>query len=146
MGVKIAMDLYAYSQIKKYLEENGINIPRLRGLRFMKDQELVTEKDIEEETKVWLIWAVYPKAKSINDLHGKKRKKYKLALKHARKQYDIFNKYVGKNVLYVHTRIGGITWDLLGMDEITKHPLYLERVDDYLDSTYCDIYFKLKEN
>lgn len=142
------MDLYAYSQIddlKKYLEENDINVPRLRGLRLMKDEKPITEKDVEEDTKVWLILAVYPKAKSINDLHGKKRKKYKLALKHARKQYDIFNKYVGKNVLYVHARVGGANWDFFGMDEITKHPLYLERVDDYFDSTYCDIYFKLKE-
>ena len=142
------MDLYAYSQIdkyKKYLEENNIGIPRLRGLRLMKEQKLLSDEDIEKETKVWYIWAVYPKAKSANDLHGKARKKYKLALKHARKQYDIFNKYVGKNVLYVHARVGGANWDFFGMDEITKHPLYLERVDDYLDNTYCDIYFKLKE-
>lgn len=143
------MDLYAYGQIddlKKYLEENNIDIPRLRGLRLMKDEELVAEKDIEEETKVWLILAVYPKAKSINDLHGKVRKKYKLALKHARKQYGIFNKYVGNNVLYVHARLGGSNWSFCGGSELEKHPLYLERVDDYFDSTYCDIYFKLKEN
>lgn len=143
------MDLYAYGQIddlKKYLEENNIDIPRLRGLRLMKDEELVAEKDIEEETKVWLILAVYPKAKSINDLHGKVRKKYKLALKHARKQYGIFNKYVGNNVLYVHARLGCSNWSFCGGSELEKHPLYLERVDDYFDSTYCDIYFKLKEN
>lgn len=143
------MDLYAYSQIdnlKKYLEENNIDVPRLRGLRLMKDEELVTEKDVEADTKVWLILAVHPKAKSINDLHGKKRKKYKLVLKHARKQYDIFNKYVGKNVLYVHARLGGSNWTFYGGSELEKHPLYLERVDDYFDNTYCDIYFKLKEN
>ena len=37
------MDLYAYSQIenlKHLLEENKIDIPRLRGLRLMKDEEL----------------------------------------------------------------------------------------------------------
>ena len=55
------MDLYAYSQIdkyKKYLEENNIGIPRLRGLRLMKEQKLVNEKDIEEEIKVRFKWAV----------------------------------------------------------------------------------------
>lgn len=147
MGVKIVMDLYAYTQIsecKKYLEENGIYIPRLRGLRLMKEQELVTEEYIEEDVKIWLKWYANLKVKSINDLHGKKRKKYKLVLKHARKRYSMFNKYVGKNVLYVHARVGGANWDFLGMDEITKHPLYLEKIDDFFDETYCDIYFKLK--
>ena len=117
------MDLYAYSQIdklKKYLEENNIDIPRLRGLRLMKDEKPVSEDEIKECVE-------------------------SVGLQ-ARKQCDIFNKYVGKNVLYVHARVGGANWDFFGMDEITKHPLYLERVDDYFDSTYCDIYFKLKEN
>ena len=122
MGVKITMDLYAYSQIdklKKYLEENNIDIPRLRGLRLMKDEKPVSEDEIKECVKSGAL--------------------------QARKQCDIFNKYVGKNVLYVHARVGGANWDFFGMDEITKHPLYLERVDDYFDSTYCDIYFKLKD-
>lgn len=123
MGVKIIMDLYAYSQIdklKKYLEENNIDIPRLRGLRLMKEETPVSEDEIKECVE-------------------------SVGLQ-ARKQCDIFNKYVGKNVLYVHARVGGANWDFFGMDEITKHPLYLERVDDYFDSTYCDIYFKLKDN
>lgn len=143
------MDLYAYSQIddlKKYLEENNIDIPRLRGLRLMKEQELVTEEYIEDDIKIWLKWYANLKVKSINDLHGKARKKYKYILKQAKKQFSMFNKYVGKNVLYAHARVGGANWDFFGMDEITKHPLYLERIDDYFDSTYCDIYFKLKEN
>lgn len=149
MGVKVIMDLYAYSQIdkyKKYLKENNIEIPRLRGLRLMKDEKPVSEDEINECVESVVLCRYSKKAKSINDLHGKARKKYKLLLKHARKQYDIFNKYVGKNVLYVHARLGGSNWDFFGMDEITKHPLYLERVDDYYDNTYCDIYFKLKEN
>ena len=138
------MDLYAYSQIddlKKYLEENNIDIPRLRGLRLMKEETPVCKESVEEMPLCFFF-----KEKSIADLHGKKRKKYKLLLKQAKKQYDIYNKYIGKNVLYVHARVGGANWDFFGMDEITKHPLYLERVDDYFDSTYCDIYFKLKEN
>ena len=129
------MDLYAYSQIdklKKYLEENNIDIPRLRGLRLMKDETPVSEEKIKEYAENFSKYII---------LAG-----YEHALKRVKKQYDIFNKYVGKNVLYVHARVGGANWDFFGMDEITKHPLYLERVDDYFDSTYCDIYFKLKEN
>lgn len=45
------MDLYAYSQIDKYqkiLEDNKIEIMRLRGLRLMEEEELVTEDGIKE--------------------------------------------------------------------------------------------------
>lgn len=142
------MDLYAYTQIddlKKYLEENNIDIPRLRGLRLMKEEEPVSEDEIKECVESVSLCRYSKKAKSINDLHGNARKKYKLLLKYSRKQYDVFNKYVGKNVLYVHARVGGANWDFFGMNEITKHPLYLEKIDDVIDCTYCDIYFKLKE-
>ena len=142
------MDLYAYSQIdkyKKYLEENNIEIPRLRGLRLMKNEKPVSEYEINECVESVALCRYSKKTKSINDLHGKARKKYKLLLKYSKKQYDIFNKYVGKNVLYVHARLGGSNWTCCGGSELEKHPLYLEKVDDYFDSTYCDIYFKLKE-
>lgn len=140
------MDLYAYSQIdklKNYLEENNIDIPRLRGLRLMKDETPVSEEKIKEYAKELSIGIIVAGIDSVSE---DKRKRYELALKRVKKQYDMFNKYAGKNVLYVHARLGCSNWDFFGMDEITKHPLYLERVDDYYDSTYCDIYFKLKEN
>ena len=41
------MDLYAYSQINnlaKIAEKNGINCPRLRGYRLMKNEEAVTNE------------------------------------------------------------------------------------------------------
>lgn len=142
------MDLYACSQIdkyKKYLKENNIEIPRLRGLRLMKDETPVSEDEIKECVESVALCRYSKKAKSINDLHGKARKKYKLLLKQAKKQYGIFNKYVGKNVLYVHARLGGSNWSYCGGSELEKHPLYLERVDDYYDNTYCDIYFRIGE-
>ena len=56
------MDLYAYSQIEDlahYLEDNNIGIPRLRGLRLMKDDEIVDEKhisvNIEEAKRDYLV-------------------------------------------------------------------------------------------
>jgi hypothetical protein len=144
------MDLYAYSQIddlKKYLEENNINVPRLRGLRLMKDEEPVSEEKIKEDAeKTFLYWFCQCRKKKIEDVHGKARKKYKLYLKQFKKQYDMFNRHVGKNVLYVHARLAGLNRTRCGGSELEKHPLYLEGINDSVDDTYCDIYFKLKEN
>lgn len=143
------MDSYAYLKIenlKKYLDDNNIEIPGLHELRLMKDQESVSKEEIEKEAETYFRWYIYPKAKSFNDLHGKKRKMYKLILKRIKKRYDIFNKYVGKNVICAHAELGKANLNFYGRNKFTKHPLYLERVDDYFDPTYCDIYFKIKEN
>ena len=45
------MDLYAYSQIdnlEKVAEANGIKVDRCRGYRLMKDEEAISDKDIEK--------------------------------------------------------------------------------------------------
>lgn len=78
-------------------------------------------------------------------LHGKNRKAVKFAIKKGRKavvrQLEAFNKYVGReDVLYIHARIGGGNWLYYGGEEIAKQPWFLEKVDDYFDCTYCDIY------
>lgn len=80
--------------------------------------------------------------------HGKKRKRLKFALKkkeaQVRKQYEMFNKYAGReDVLYIHARIGGLNWEPYGGPELEKADWFLEKVDDYFDDTYCDIYCKL---
>ena len=100
------MDLYAYSQIenlKQYLKDNNIEVPRLRGLRLMKKEEIVSTED------------------------------------------NLFNRYAGQNVLYVHARIGGDNRDYYSEDweKIRQHPLYLDDCDDEFDTTYCDIYYDL---
>ena len=163
------MDLYAYTQIEdlKYLlEEMNIDIPRLRGLRLMKEEEIINEETIKEAVKIDLIdWLQYnnkgyksaliyneevPIDVDLNRLHGKKKKRARLEEKHITKRYienaEVFNRYVGQDVLYVHARIGSNNrlyyaneWKL-----IKTHPLYLADVDDWVDPTYCDIYFKLK--
>ena len=63
--------------------------------------------------------------------------------KRIRTNLEMFNSYVGKNVLYVHARQGGGNRDYYPID--TKHPMYLSDCDDYWDSTYCDIYYDLKK-
>ena len=84
-------------------------------------------------------------------IHGWKRKILKFAIKKKKKaikkQYDMFNKYVGRNdVLYIHSRTGGNNWKNYDKKtELMNQPWFLDRVDDSYDSTYCDFYAKIKE-
>ena len=191
------MDLEAYAQIEhlsKIMEINGIEVPRLRGLRLMRYEPTVTEEDIQvfiQDINCWIYekmcnstprfhpesnWVQFSSAtKRLEEkylieeeevlpdgrtymktvgfrwdlIHGKNRKRLKLALKHAekrvREQMRVFNKYVGKeDVLYIHARIGGRNWAYYGGPELAKQPWFIEKVDDYFDSTYCDIYARIK--
>ena len=92
-----------------------------------------------------------PTAVRWEKIHGKRRKKIKLLTKtqakRIRKSMDTFNKYAGrKDVLYVHARIGGNNWVFFGGQKVAEHTAFIERVDDWFDSTYCDIYLKVDES
>ena len=184
------MDLYAYAQIEKLnriMTSNRIDIPRLRGLRLMKDEELVSRKKILEIVKdldvevvedlcqsspFWnpkafmysrnswtdyLVkyyisgdkWGDEKRFVRWNRIHGWKRRIAKFEIKKLKRkiqqQYDTFNKYVGRDdVMMVHARIGGNNWDYFRGDEtVANQPWFLEKVDDWWDSTYCDIYVKI---
>lgn len=81
-------------------------------------------------------------------LHGKKRKNAKYIIKKQTKkvveQVNAYNKYAGqKNVLYIHARIGGLNWITYGGYKLEQEPWFLEKVDDAMDQTYCDIYARL---
>ena len=55
------MDLGAYAQIgilEQIMSDNNIDIPRLRGLRLMKDEALLTKEDLEEAIKDDILWEV----------------------------------------------------------------------------------------
>jgi hypothetical protein len=86
-----------------------------------------------------------------NKIHGKFRKNLKFAIKRKKKavnkQFSTFNKYVGrKDVLMVHARVGGNNWRYYDCDKtVATKPWFLEKVDDYFDNTYCDIYCKIGE-
>lgn len=186
------MDLYAYTQIEDFedlAKENGIEVPRLRGYRLMRDEEPLTQEEINRIKKdcevgiaedlctadpfwnphanshtfsyytdylrrYYLVYEKEPdgyiRYTSIrwDRIHGKKRKILKFEIKKAhrsiQKQYDMWNKYVGQNVLYIHARIGGGNWLYYKGHELEKQPWFLEKVDDSFDCTYCDIYAKLK--
>ena len=82
------------------------------------------------------------------NIHGKKRKLFKYRLREAKKlvtkQLEIYNKYCGRdNILYVHARIGGHNWAYYGGTKIAQEPWFIEKIDDYFDDTYCDIYLKI---
>ena len=81
-------------------------------------------------------------------IHGWKRKRLKLAIHNRKKrikmQYDMWNKYVGReDILYIHARIGGDNWPYYCGDVVGK-PWFIEKVNDCFDSTYCDIYARIK--
>lgn len=176
------MDLYAYTQIEVLegiLKNQNIDVPRLRGLRLMKEEELISQQSInkmihEEELNIVTriveqdclhMWSsrkddtknnilIRNKDREVigyhwDKIHGRKRKWIKFEIKKAKKnyqkQYDLFNSFVGKDVLYVHARIGGGNWSWCKGWKLTEHKDYLGHCDDAWDSTYCDLYFKINE-
>lgn len=80
-------------------------------------------------------------------IHGKHRKALKLEFKRIKKayltEYGLFNKFVGKDVLYVHARAGGGNRGWCKTNNLRSHPLYLADCDNAFDSTYCDFYFDI---
>lgn len=174
------MDLGAYAQINtldSVFNAVDVTIYRLRGLRLMKFEKLITQEEIDKRinyekvqtVETWLkqhsfdCWTsdrdekkhpafIYDKDNMVVDydfskIHGKDRKRIKFAFKKLNKRYraqfDLFNKYVGKNVLYVHARQGGDNRFYYDMTLVEKHPRWLSDIDDAYDCTYCDIYFNL---
>lgn len=183
------MNLKAYSQIEDLmpvLQSTGIEIPRLRGLGLMKNEEPVNQTDLNEILHSMEILAVQNLCESFpawdfysccsefcpatdrrikkymildedgdpisirwDRIHGKKRKTAKYAIKQYKKavidNIKVFNKYAGRDdVLFVHARIGGDNWNYFNNPSIVaSHLAFLEKVDDYFDSTYCDIYLKI---
>ena len=81
-------------------------------------------------------------------IHGRKRKNAKYLIKKQQQrvieQYTVFNRYAGKQgVLYIHARIGGSNWCPYGGKDLAKQDWFIEKVDDAVDSTYCDIYARV---
>lgn len=81
-------------------------------------------------------------------IHGKKRRVLKTYIHNEKKKIDrqreMWNKYAGReDVLYIHARLGGGNWSYYHT-EVDTQPWFLEKVDDSIDSSYCDIYAKIK--
>ena len=114
------MDLYAHQlkeeeKIEKYIKENYGEVPRNRGIRFMKVENKCDDTN----------W----------------------------KQGEVFNKYVGQDVIYIHTRCGNcglsyknprsnyISCGAKKWEEQNKDK-FLEHITDSFDKTYCTHYFE----
>lgn len=82
-------------------------------------------------------------------IHGKNRRNLKFLIKKRKKRIlrslEMFNKYCGQDVLYIHARLGSTSWSEIKHYHYTQAPWYLESCDDYYDSSYCDIYASIKE-
>lgn len=121
------MDLYAHQlkeeeKIEKYIKENYGEVPRNRGIRFMKVETPYSEELIKK----------YPSTKYIAKM---------------------FNKYVGQDVIYIHTRCGNcglgyknprsnyISCGAKKWEEQNKDK-FLEHITDSFDKTYCTHYFE----
>jgi len=68
-------------------------------------------------------------------------------------EFEVFNKYAGQDVIYIHTRCGdcGMGYEDEGSNyvycgakdwEERFSSLFLEHITDTFDSTYCTHYFK----
>ena len=89
---------------------------------------------------------------NFKNIHGKKRKQIKYAMKKNKieipMQATLWNKYVGKkDVLYVHARMGykgsQVEW-AEEWNNLINHPDFLGWIPDYIgDSSYCDIYIRI---
>lgn len=107
----------------------------------LEDYYLIKDKDGKYTKCTGIRW---------DRIHGWKRKVLKFEIKKQKKkiqkQYDVWNKYAGvENVLYIHSRMGGWNWkEYDKKNDILNQPWFLDRVDDYFDSTYCDFYAKIK--
>lgn len=83
-------------------------------------------------------------------IHGWKRRTLKTHIHNQtvryKKQFAMWNKYAGQDgILYIHARIGGGNWPYY-YKYVVGQPWFIEKVDDAFDSTYCDIYARIKDD
>lgn len=153
------MDLYAYGQIENLDElakKNGIDIPRLRGYRLMSEMTPFSDEEIEANADAVYkdTLDLYTPTKHFTVLKGWKpydkrqvRGEAKAHAKRTRKQMRMYNKYCGcKDVLMVHARIGKWNWTEYGGPLISMEKWFIEKADDGVDPTYCDIYVRIKRD
>lgn len=167
------MDMGAYLNIGdlgEVAKANGIDVPRLRGYRLMRDQQAWTEEDIAKEVAEAIEHAYRSLADATvrmaedamrHDIRAYEADKSWLSMyedevhsyeKAFRKQMEMWNRYCGhEDVLYIHSRMGGSRmthWD----DEVGRtvtdydlkgQPWFLDWCFDAYDGTYIDIYARI---
>ena len=167
------MDLNAYMNIHvlaEIAEANGINIPRLRGYRYMKGEKPYTDEEIQNNIDDEIGYN-YRSLEDISarmmedainhdirkfecdlswiDMHARTIRSYE---KEFRAQAEMWNKYAGRDdVLYIHSRMGNIKYPIyddngkkVATQDYSKMPWFLDWCRDAYDGTYIDIYAKIK--
>lgn len=130
------MDMIAYmngniNSFKDYLTKYYGDIPRFRGARLMKLEDKVEDKPNIDVTDMFGV----DEEVNYSEVN------------------EMFNKYVGQDVIYIHTRCGdcGMGYDnedsnyvyFKAKDWEEKHKdLFLGHITDPFDKTYCTHYFK----
>ena len=62
-----------------------------------------------------------------------------------RKEWELWNSFCGRNdVLYIHARQGTTNWSDTTFHDYEDKPWYLAGCNDAEDSSYCDMYAKIK--
>ncbi len=166
------MDIGAYMKIEDLdtiAKENGIDVPRLRGYRLMRDEIPYTEEEIEKEIESELnhayksiedICARMMECAQAHDIRGYDAEKSWLDMyeneafwfkSEFRDQCETYNKYCGRDdVLMIHSRMGGRVYWYTDEDgnpkeyDVAKQPWFLDYERDAHDNSYCDIYAKIK--
>lgn len=166
------MDLIAFihkGDLDGLAKANGIDVPRLRGYRLMKDEKPVDEAFIQECIKAETDYRLDSTDRTItsmieylidHDLSAIRSeamdlvhelREYSRYEGRLREQYDMWNKYAGReDVLMIHSRMGGCTFTYLDANgdrqtyDLRMQPWYLGCVNDAFDGTYVDIYAKIK--
>ena len=107
----------------------------------LKEEELI-EKYIQEN------YGVIPRYRGVRFMKVEQKER------ETGEQFDMFNKYVGTDTIYIHTRCGGCGLKHIDEDGCNyryfkadeweqKHKdLFLENITDEFDCTYADHYFK----
>lgn len=157
------MDLFATAQMMDHDTTYGdweqikarqnIEIPRMRGYRFMAGEQAISDKEIERavrKERAYLIRTAKLDREFGTQYLDKRqiRSRVRRFTRMAREQYGMFNRYAGrKDVIMVHSRAGSSwDWEHNGIGtRLESNPCYLERVRDCYDPTYCDIYIRIME-
>jgi len=168
------MDLKAYIQIENLedtMKANGIEVPRLRGLRLMRDETPYSEECIESNIKMEYNATVRSMMHTLSlmadalmegddRLYFARKSWLEIDERRLVESYDnafreqamMFNKYCGReDVMLIHSRMGGAKidhWDDEKKEFVTDYdleeqPWFLDYIHDADDGTYIDIYAKI---
>ena len=122
------------------LRSEGIYPTRFRGVMFMDEQSVADNQYIKDESRSFTKWISELLVYQDNDWDEYERN----LAKRMRKFFRTFNKYAGKKIVAIRARQGGGNRKGYPIDR--KNPRDIDDVDDYVDDTYCVIFYDYQED